>query len=101
MSVTPFASARLLSFLLDLAVDPGRGGTQAGKDGGTARSADGGLAVCVGEQNSALRQRIDVGSDRIGMTALTTDPVVEIVDRDEQDVELALPARVEVMGLLK
>ena len=38
------------------------------------------------EENSLLCKLVDVGRLRLGMSSKTTDPVVQIVDSNEQDV---------------
>ena len=41
----------------------------------------------VGEQNTLFSKPIDIRRvDRVGTAAEAADPVVQIVDRDEQDV---------------
>ena len=40
----------------------------------------------VGKQRAPPRQSIDVGRERVGMSAETADPVVHIVDGDKEDV---------------
>ncbi len=45
-------------------------------------------AMCVREQHAAGRQPIDVRRPCLRMPAQATDPVIEIVDRDEQHVRL-------------
>ena len=40
----------------------------------------------VGEKCAPGGEAIDVGGLSLGMTAEATDPVIEIVDGDEQDV---------------
>jgi len=42
--------------------------------------------VCVGEQDATLSETVDVGRLRIRMPVQTTDPVVQIIDRDKQDI---------------
>lgn len=38
------------------------------------------------KKNAARSEPIEVWRDRLGMSAEATDPVVEVVHRDEQDV---------------
>ena len=43
------------------------------------------------EQDTLLCERVNVRCFRLGMSAKTTDPVIQIVDGDEQDVGLVVP----------
>jgi len=42
----------------------------------------------VGKEGSHLGQSVDVGSLGLGVPPKTADPVVQIVDRNEQDIGL-------------
>ena len=42
--------------------------------------------MSVAKQDPAGRQAIKIGSDCLGMPTETTNPVIEIVHRDEQDI---------------
>ena len=81
-------------------VDAGGGWPQTGHKAGTRGAADGGLAMGVGKEHAALRKSVHVWGGGLGM-ALTgelavlgrsalvgqaTDPVVEIVNGDQQYV---------------
>lgn len=44
------------------------------------------MRIC--KQNAAGGQAIEVGRLRLGMPAETTDPVIQVVDRNEQHVWL-------------
>ena len=48
------------------------------------------LAMPVGKQGAHLGQPVDIGGLGLGVTAEATDPVIQIVDRKEQDVWLIL-----------
>ena len=73
---------------VEVAVDAGGGGAQAGHDGRAGGVAEGGGAVGVFEQHAPAGQSINIGSLCLGMPSKTTNPVVQIVDGDEQDVRL-------------
>ena len=53
------------------------------------RIAERRLAMGVAEQGAAPREPVDVGRPRLRMTAEAADPVVQVVDGDEEDVGLA------------
>ncbi len=40
----------------------------------------------VGEEDTTLGQPIDIGCSRLWMTAHAPNPVVQVINRDEQDV---------------
>jgi hypothetical protein len=42
--------------------------------------------VRIRKENPANREAIDVGSLRIRMSTQTTDPVIQVIDGNEQDV---------------
>ena len=44
----------------------------------------------IGKQGAHLGQSVDVGGLRLGVPAKATDPIIQIVDRDQQDVWLIL-----------
>jgi hypothetical protein len=46
--------------------------------------------MSVGKQGAHLGQPVDVGGLGLGVTIKATDPIVQIVDRKEQDVRLVL-----------
>ena len=48
----------------------------------------------IREQRAPGGEAIDVGGLRLGMTAEATDPVIQIVDGDEQDVGRLMRCRV-------
>ena len=68
------------------AVNAGAGVAATGHDGGARGEADGGLAVGVGEEGAPLGEGVDVRCPGLGMSAEAADPVVEVVDGDEDDV---------------
>lgn len=68
------------------AVDAGAGGTEAEEETGAAGIAERCLAVGVGEGGPLAGELIDVGRFGEGMTAERTDPVVEVIDADDEDV---------------
>jgi hypothetical protein len=67
-------------------VDAGGRGAEPGQHGSARRVADRRGTVGVCEQHPAIRQPVKIRRLRIGMTAQTAGPVVEIVHRDKQHV---------------
>ncbi len=47
--------------------------------------------MSIGEQGSSFRQSIDVGSLHLRMSIQTSDPVIQIVDGDEEHIRLGAP----------
>src|SRR5262249_45248461 len=78
--------------LLDLAdaglesVDARARRSQSGEQTGPRRIAQRGLAVRIGEKRSALCEPINVRRLRLRMPAQAADPVVLVVDGDEEDI---------------
>ncbi|MEZ5392613.1 MAG: hypothetical protein R2724_06955 [Bryobacterales bacterium] len=72
--------------VVDLAVDAGRRRVKSGHDASARGSADGRLAVRVGEQRAARSEPVDVRRAGVGVPVHAADPVVEIVDGDHQDI---------------
>ena len=71
-----------------VAIDTRRARPLAGHEGGARRIADGRGAVGVGEGDAAGREAVEVGRFDLLLTQIV-NPVVQIVDRDEEDVGLA------------
>ena len=67
-------------------VHAGRGGANARHQGGTRWIAGGRSTVSVREQDATFCQPIDVRRYRLRVTAEYSDPVVEIINGDEQHV---------------
>lgn len=44
--------------------------------------------MCIRKQHPARRQAVDVGRPRLGMPTQATDPVIQVIHGDEQDVGL-------------
>ncbi len=44
--------------------------------------------MCICEESSASRQSIDIGRFDLRMTSETTEPVILVVDRDEEYIGL-------------
>ena len=42
--------------------------------------------MSIGESNATLCQLVYMGSNRLGMTPKTSDPVIQIINRNEKDV---------------
>ena len=67
-------------------VNPGGMRMATCHEAGPRRVANRRLAMRVGEQRAAFSESIDVRRPRLGVTAKTAGPVVEIVDRNQEDV---------------
>jgi len=63
-------------------------GVTTAKDGGAGGVAGGGGAVGVGEEDATFGEGVDVRGLHLGMALQAPDPIVEIVDGDEEDVGL-------------
>ena len=61
---------------------------QPGHDCGAGGIAAGGRAVVAGEGDRLLGKAVEVGRDGLGVSAERLDPIVEVVDGDEEDVGL-------------
>ena len=70
------------------AVDAGRVGSEAEHEGGAGRVAEGRLAVRVGEESAGFCKGVDVRRFGVGVSVEAADPVVLIIDSDEEDVRL-------------
>lgn len=68
------------------AVDAGGRGAQAGEEAGARGVAERGLAVGVGEERAASGEAVDVRGLDLRMAAEAADPVVLVVDGEEEDV---------------
>lgn len=44
----------------------------------------------VGEEYAALGEAVEVGGGSLEMTLEATDPVIQVVDREQKDIGLAL-----------
>ena len=69
-------------------VNTGGVGTQTHHETGTRGVAERRLAVGVVEKGASGRQFVDVGGFGVGVSAHATDPVVLVIDRDEENVGL-------------
>ena len=69
-----------------IGVNASRPGTSSRHDGGSRRPAHGCRAMSFGEEDSAPSQRIHMRSLYLWVSVKATDPVIQIVDRDEQDI---------------
>ena len=67
-------------------VDAGGRWAQPRKQGRTRRVAQSGGRMSVGENDTALGEPFHVGRDGLGMSVQRTDPVVHVVDGDEQNI---------------
>ncbi len=69
---------------LGVQVDAGSGGTDAPKESGPGRIAGRGGAVGVVEEDPHPGEAVDVWGLRLGVASHHADPVIEIIDRDEE-----------------
>lgn len=67
-------------------VDAGGGGAEAGEEAGARRVAERCLAVGVGERGAAGGEAVEVRGERLRVAVQVADPVVEVVDGDEEHV---------------
>ena len=67
-------------------VATGGGGKLAGKDSGSAGGAEDAGGMSVGKVDSAFGQLVDVWGNGPWRFAKATDPVVHVVDREEENV---------------
>ena len=67
-------------------VEAGEVRGDAGKDGSAAGAAGRCGAVGVGEEDGLGGEALEVRSEGLGVTTEGTDPVVEVIDGDEEDV---------------
>lgn len=63
-------------------------GSQAIHDAGAGRVAYRSLAMGIGEKHTAFCQTIDIRGFGLRMTVEASDPIVEVIDSDKQDVGL-------------
>ena len=79
---------RFDGFFVGLAVviDSGGARTLAAEKGGPGGIADRGGAMGVGEGDAHFGKTVDVGSLGLGVAAEVANPVVEVIDGDEEDV---------------
>ena len=68
------------------AVDAGRRRSKAGEKTCAGGVAEGRLAVCVGEEHAPIGKAVDVRRLRLRVAAQAADPVVQVVNGDEEDV---------------
>ena len=79
-----------------VAVAAGGGGTLAGHQTRPGGVAGGRLAVGPPERDAAAGERVDVRRERLRVSVEDADPVVQIVDRDHQNVR-AVGARLSTI----
>ena len=54
------------------------------------------LAVGIGKQDAPFRQPINIWGPRIRMSVKAADPIVQIIDRNEQHIRRSLLLRINV-----
>ena len=64
-------------------------GIITGEKGSSRRAANGTLAMSIGKKHSTLGQSINVRRASLRVTTQATDPVVEIIDSDEEHIDLS------------
>ena len=67
-------------------IDACGGGVGPGEEADSGGIADRCLAVSVGEGDAPLSEPIEVGRYALGVSAERADPVVEVVDGDEEHI---------------
>lgn len=67
-------------------INAGGFGRDSAEEAGPRGVAHRGLAMGIGEENAAGREAINVGCLDLGMASHAADPVVEIIDCDEEDI---------------
>ena len=68
---------------------------KAREQGSTGGPANGTLAMRIGEEHAPLGQPVDMRRTGLRMTIHATDPVIKIVDGDQQGIRLGPQARVQ------
>jgi len=77
-----------------IVVDAGGGGEQSAHHGGPAGTAHRSTAMGIGESGASSRQAIEIGGVHLaGVSAKKSDPVVEIVEGEEENILLRGGAR--------
>lgn len=79
-----------VAHLLPVCVEPAAPRRDAGQDCRTRRVARGRGAVRVGKEHARRREAIEVRRARLRVPAEAADPVVEVIDGDEEHVRRAL-----------
>jgi hypothetical protein len=74
--------------VIAVVIDAGGRGPESGHQCGAGGIANGSGAVAACETRSASGESINIWGDRLFVSAQVTDPVVQVVDGDEQDVGL-------------
>ena len=82
----PILVLRQVAKPVQIAIDAGRRRTKPHHDRSTRRAAERSSAMGLLEEDSLASQFVDVGSLCLWMSAEATNPIVQIVDSDEQDV---------------
>ena len=67
-------------------VDARRAGPQPDHQTGPRRIANGSLTVGVAKQHAALREPIDIRRTRLRMPLQTTNPIIQVVDGNQQHI---------------
>ncbi len=76
--------------ILSVVVDTGRAGSHAGHQRRPRRVADWRGTVRTRERNAHLGHTIKIRSARLRISTQVADPMIQVVDRDEQHVGLLL-----------
>ena len=78
-----------------LLIDTGPVRVKAREQGSAGGPANGTLAMRIGEEHAPLGQPVDMRRTGLRMTIHATDPVIKIVDGDQQGIRLGPQARVQ------
>ena len=88
----PLPVLRQIAEPVQVAIDPGGRWAQSRHDRRPGRTAQGGCAVGLLEKHSSFCKGINMRRPGLRMSAKTSHPVIQVIDRNEQDVRL-LPGR--------
>ena len=66
---------------------------EPGEQGGAGWPADRGLAVGIGEESASVCEPINIRDMHLGMSFETTNPVIEIIDGNKENVAVILFCR--------
>ena len=71
-------------------IDSGGGWSETKHDGGAGRVTYGCLAMGIGKQSSPCRQFVQIGRFDLWMATQATDPIIQIINGQKQNIGLGL-----------
>ncbi len=89
----PVLEAGAVPKAVEVSVDAGGGGPEPGEDGRPGRAAQGHGAVGSLEEHALAGQLVDVRRGSVGVPAQTPNPVIDVVQGDEEHVVSLSPQR--------